>query len=65
MIFLCSFHEMDPLMFTNGFRLAWRNGDAVDPETYLKCYMETGGIVVGNPTVSDVISYSWVYTWDP
>lgn len=53
---------MDPLPFDNGFRFVWRNGDAVD-RAGQKCYMETGGTVVGNPTVSEVLAYAWVYTW--
>jgi len=57
------FHEMDPLTFSNGFRFVWRNGDAVDPKTGLKCFIETGGNVVGSPTVSNITSYAWVYTW--
>ena len=58
-----SFHEMDPLMFTDGFKLVWRNGDTVDPATGLKCFMETGGIIAGSPTASNVTAYSWVYVW--
>lgn len=57
------FHEMDPLMFSGGFKLVWRNGDAIDPATGLKCFTETGGIIAGSPTASNVTSYSWVYTW--
>jgi len=56
------FHEMDPLLFDNGIRFVWRNGDAVDPAGQ-KCYMETGGRVVGSPTQSNVLTYAWVYTW--
>jgi len=57
------FHEMDPLAFNNGFRMSWRNGDAIDPQTGLKCFIQNGGNVVGSPTVSNVTTYSWVYTW--
>jgi len=57
------FHEMDPLQFSNGYRFTWRNGDAVDPATGLKCLIQTGGNVVGSPTVSNVTSYAWFYTW--
>lgn len=56
------FHEMDPLIFNNGFKLVWRNGDTVDPSG-IKCMMETGGGIVGTPTASNVTSYAWVYTW--
>jgi len=57
------FHDMDPLLFNNGFRMVWRNGDATDPQTGLKCFIETGGNTVGSPTASTVTSYAWVYTW--
>jgi len=56
------FHEMDPLQFTNGFAFQWRNGDSNDPAG-MKCFMETGGGVVGSPTVSHVMAYVWVYVW--
>lgn len=57
------FHEMDPMPFTNGFRFVWRNGDATDPSTGLKCAIEDGGKVVGSPTKSEITAYAWVYTW--
>jgi len=56
------FHIMDPLPFNNGFKFVWRNGDALDPAGQ-KCYMQTGGQTVGNPTNSLVVTYAWVYTW--
>ena len=59
------FHEMDPMPFSDGFRFVWRNGDADDPVTGLKCFTETGGRTVGNPTVSNVTAYAWMYTWTP
>lgn len=57
------FHEMDPIVFSDGVRLQWRNGDVTDTATGLKCTLETGGKVVGHPTASNVTSYAWVYTW--
>lgn len=57
------FHDMDPLPFQDGFRLVWRNGDAIDPKTGHKCFIETGGNVVGHPTKSLVTFYAWVYTF--
>lgn len=57
------FHEMDPIRFSNGFRLVWRNGDTVDPQTGLKCYMQSGGQRAGNPTASFAHAYAWVYLW--
>eukprot|EP01103_Thecamoeba_quadrilineata_P017355 TRINITY_DN6117_c0_g1_i1.p1 TRINITY_DN6117_c0_g1~~TRINITY_DN6117_c0_g1_i1.p1 ORF type:complete len:438 (-),score=58.40 TRINITY_DN6117_c0_g1_i1:38-1324(-) len=58
------FHEMDPLVFDDGFKFVWRNGDVLDPAG-IKCLMESaeGGTVAGDPTVSNVTAYSWVYTW--
>jgi len=56
------FHEEDPLPFDNGFRFVWRNGDTVDPSGR-KCFMQSGGKVVGNPGLSNVTSYGWVYVW--
>ena len=68
-----SFHEQDPLVFQNGFQLVWRNGsccptfltpgDMMDHATGLKCFTEADGHTVGKPTVSNVTSYGWVYTW--
>eukprot|EP01060_Flectonema_neradi_P031820 TRINITY_DN492_c0_g1_i1.p1 TRINITY_DN492_c0_g1~~TRINITY_DN492_c0_g1_i1.p1 ORF type:complete len:414 (+),score=83.54 TRINITY_DN492_c0_g1_i1:65-1306(+) len=56
------FHEMDPLPFDSGLRVVWRNGDVLDPVTHAKCYNQAGN-KAGNPTVSEIISYSWVYVW--
>jgi len=56
------FHFMDPLIFTDGFRLVWRNGDAVDASG-IKCMVDNG-TVVGSPTASNVTAYAWVYTWN-
>jgi len=56
------FHERDPLPFTDGFSLVWRNGDATD-SSGIKCLIDAGGHPVGNPTVSSVASYSFYYTW--
>jgi len=57
------FHAQDPLRFNNGFRLTWRNGDAIDPQTGLKCFIQSGGITAGNPGSSVILSYAWVYQW--
>jgi hypothetical protein len=56
------FHEMDPIVFTNGFQMLWRNGDMLDPAG-IKCLIKDGGRIVGTPTVSEVQTYAWVYTW--
>jgi len=55
------FHEMEPMPFSGGFKLHWRNGDVLDPAG-LKCYAQTGTIV-GEPSISHVTSYAWVYVW--
>lgn len=57
------FHEMDPLVFGDGVRMQWRNGDVSDPATGLKCTLETGGTKAGDPQPSVVSSYAWVYVW--
>lgn len=63
------FHEMDPLVFKDGVRMQWRNGDVTDPATGLKCTLESGGTPAGgnpgHPGPSDVSSYAWIYTWEP
>ncbi len=57
------FHEMDPLMFSDGFQFMWRIGDAVDASG-IKCMIaDNNGRPAGSPTVSTVNAYTWVYTW--
>ena len=56
------FHEMDPIVFSNGMRFQWRNGDVSDPVTGLKC-TQVDGKPVGNPQPSHVVAYAWVYQW--
>jgi len=56
------FHEMDPMPFDQGMLIHWRNGDMVDPAGR-KCFMKTGGGIVGSPGPTAVITYAWVYTW--
>lgn len=65
------FHESDPLVFSDGVRMQWRNGDVTDPATGLKCTMQAGappgipaGGSPGHPTTSTASSYAWVYTWN-
>ena len=57
------FHIADPLVFSDGFKLVWRNGDATDPATGLKCTIETGGNINGSPQVANVTTYTWTYVW--
>ena len=64
------FHEEDPLAFTGGVRMLWRNGEYINAKTHPqspKCLIEqpgpgdmpAGGVVM-NTTLT---SYAWVYTW--
>jgi hypothetical protein len=53
----------DPMFFTQGLKVQWRNGDATDPATGLKCLIQSGGNTVGSPSAAAVLIYSWVYTW--
>jgi len=55
------FHEMDPLPFSNGFLLHWRNGDVVDAAG-IKCFSQKG-TTAGSPTASHVTAYAWIYVW--
>jgi hypothetical protein len=57
------FHDQDPVPFTNGFRLQWRNGDIRSATDGVKCFTLSGGTVVGHPTVAEVHSYVWLYVW--
>jgi len=60
------FHEMDPIVFSDGLLLLWRNGDTVD-RAGIKCFTTTAedGTIVGKAKVTNsyVISYAWVYHW--
>jgi len=57
------FHEIDPIVFHDGLRLQWRNGDTTDPRTRLKCTLQQGGATNGEPGVTNATSLAWVYTW--
>lgn len=57
------FHETDPIVFSEGARMDWRNGDMDDPTTGQKCFTQSGGRVVGSPGVAQAQSYAWVYVW--
>ena len=58
------FHEMDPIVFNDGMRFQWRNGDVTDPSTGLKCTLSEGGSVIGSPQTSTITTYAWVYVWE-
>ena len=48
-------HNLDALFFeSGGFALTWRNGDATDPQTGLKCVDK--GNTNGSPQVSQVVT---------
>lgn len=57
---------MDELPFQNGFKLVWRVGDLVDPVSGRKCFIENphDGVIVGSPSVSEVVAYGFAYVWD-
>ena len=48
------FHTADPLAFSAGIRMVFRNGDTTDPATGLKCTLETGGSTAGSPTAANM-----------
>jgi hypothetical protein len=52
------------MILLDGGSFVWRNGDAEDPDTHVKCMIETGGNTVGNPGVTHVAAISYVYVWD-
>ena len=56
-------HAHDPLAFTDGIRMVYRNGDTLDPVTGRKCILESGGNVVGSPSAINMTAYTWVYVW--
>lgn len=56
-------YESDPMIFSNGGRFVWRNGDTADATTGIKCMIEQGGVVAGNPGTADVQTLSYVYVW--
>jgi len=53
------FHEVDPIVWQNTFQMVWRNGDTVNANNQ-KC-IDDNGTPVGNPGVSLVTTYAWVY----
>jgi len=55
-------HNYDAMFFQDGgFRMQWRNGDRSNPSTGLKCFDQ--GNTNGNPQVSYVTTYAFVYEW--
>ena len=56
------YQDMDPLFFSDGGGMQWRNGDVFDGDG-LKCFLQRGGHAIGDPGPADVLTYAWVYTW--
>jgi hypothetical protein len=51
------------MIWSSGGSFVWRNGDTSDPKTGIKCMVETGGVVAGNPGPAAVQTTSWSYVW--
>jgi len=58
-----SAYQDDPLVFTDGGKYVWRNGDTNDPVSGLKCVLEVGGDPAGNAGTANVQSLAFVYVW--
>ena len=60
------FHEEDPILFDDGMRFTWRNGDLTDASGN-KCFVAPGqqGQVNGHPSPIALRAYAWVYVWTP
>ena len=58
----CCRHNEDPLFFSDGVQLVFRNGDVGGPVSYgsAKCYNLD---MQGGPGSSTVSTLAWVYTW--
>ena len=56
-------HQVDPIIFNDGFRLRWRNGEKLDATEGQKCTADDVGHVMGHPSVSRVTFYAYVYHW--
>jgi Protein of unknown function (DUF2961) len=55
-------YQDDPMLFSDGGRFVWRNGDTVDANG-VKCMLETGGSTAGSPGTADVQALSYTYVW--
>jgi hypothetical protein len=55
-------HHRDPVLFRDGFKFQWRNGDVTDPATGEKC-TRVNGTAMFNPTPANVSTLAYVYTW--
>ena len=55
-------YQDDAMVLNDGGSFVWRNGDTSD-DTGVKCMVQTGGHVAGNPGTADTQTLSWVYVW--
>jgi len=55
-------YQDDPMIVNDGGSFVWRNGDTSD-DTGVKCMVQTGGHIAGNPGIADTQTQSWVYMW--
>lgn len=56
-------YQDDPMIFNDGGKFVWRNGDTADAVTGIKCMIETGGVVAGSPGPAETQTLSWSYVW--
>ena len=56
-------YQDDPMIFSDGGALQWRNGDTSDPATGIKCMLQTGGSPAGDPQAAEVQTTSYSYVW--
>ena len=55
-------YQDDPMVLNDGGSFVWRNGDTAD-DSGVKCMVETGGHIAGNPGTANVQTLSWTYVW--
>jgi hypothetical protein len=55
-------YQDDAMVVNDGGSFVWRNGDTSD-DTGVKCMVQTGGHIAGNPGAADTQTQSWVYVW--
>jgi Protein of unknown function (DUF2961) len=56
-------YQDDPQIWIDGGAFTWRNGDTSDPNTGIKCMIETGGKIAGNPQDAPVQTLTYNYVW--
>ena len=55
-------YQDDAMVLNDGGSFVWRNGDTSD-DTGVKCMVQTGGHIAGNPGTANTQTLSWVYVW--